>query len=138
MFTFGGYRGEPVADGMELENVMSIKDTAHAFTDLLKSGDHTGAAERFNAEDIVSYEAMEGPMAVCRGRDAVKQKSDWWYANHEIHDVTSEGPFINGDQFAVRFTMDITAKESGQRMQMTEIGLYTVKDAKITEERFYY
>jgi ketosteroid isomerase-like protein len=117
---------------------MSIKDTAHSFTDLLKAGDHTGAAERFNAEDIVSYEAMEGPMAECRGRDAVKQKSDWWYANHEIHDAAAEGPFINGDQFAVRFTMDITAKESGQRMQMTEIGLYTVKDGKIAEERFYY
>jgi hypothetical protein len=117
---------------------MSIKDTAHAFTDLLKAGDHTGAAERFNAPDIVSLEAMEGPMAVCRGRDEVKRKSDWWSANHEIHDATAEGPFINGDQFAVRFTMDVTAKESGQRMQMTEIGLYTVRDGKIAEERFYY
>ena len=117
---------------------MTIQETAQTFTDLLKAGDHTGAAERFNAQDIVSYEAMEGPMSVCRGREAVKQKSDWWYANHEVHDGSAEGPFVNGDQFAVRFTMDVTAKESGQRMQMTEIGLYTVKDGKIVEERFFY
>lgn len=117
---------------------MTTKETAEAFTALLKAGDHEAAAEKFNAADIVSYEAMEGPMAVCKGRDAVKAKSDWWYANHEVHSVTSEGPFVNGDQFAVRFAMDVTTKETGQRMQMAEIGLYTVKNGKIAEERFYY
>lgn len=117
---------------------MNTKETAEAFTALLKAGDHDAAAAQFNADDIVSYEAMEGPMAVCKGRDAVKAKADWWYANHEVHSATSEGPFVNGDQFAVRFAIDVTSKESGQRMQMTEIGLYTVKNGKITEERFYY
>ncbi len=117
---------------------MTPKETAEAFTAMLKSGDHEAAAAKFNADDIVSLEAMEGPMAVCKGRDAVKAKSDWWYANHEIHSVTSEGPFVNGSQFAVRFEMDVTTKESGERVQMAEVGLYTVKDGKIVEERFFY
>jgi ketosteroid isomerase-like protein len=117
---------------------MTPKQTAEAFTALLKAGDHEAAATKFNADDIVSYEAMEGPMAMCKGRDAVKAKADWWYANHEVHSVTTEGPFVNGDQFAVRFEMDITTKETGQRMQMAEMGLYTVKNGKIAEERFYY
>jgi ketosteroid isomerase-like protein len=77
-------------------------------------------------------------MAEIRGTAAVKAKSDWWYANHEVHSVESFGPYVNGDQFAVRFAMDITAKENGQRMQMDEVGLYTVRDGKIVEERFYY
>ena len=68
----------------------------------------------------------------------MQAKSDWWYANHEIHAASAHGPFINGDQFAVRFEMDITAKESGQRMQMDEVGLYTVKNGKIVEEKFMY
>ena len=34
--------------------------------------------------------------------------------------------------------MDVTVKESGQRMQMDEIGLYTVRDGKIAEERFLF
>jgi predicted ester cyclase len=48
---------------------------------------------------------------------------------------------VHGDQFAVRFTMDVTPKTgdtAGQRMQMTEIGLYTVQGGKITEERFFF
>lgn len=117
---------------------MSIQDIAKAFTDLLKSGQHELAAERFNSPDIVSIEAMDGPMAEVRGTAAVKAKGEWWHANHEMHGGESFGPFVNGNQFAVRFTLDVTAKESGQRMQMEEIGLYTVKDGKIVEERFYY
>ena len=117
---------------------MNTKETAEAFTALLKVGDHEGAAKKFNAEDIVSLEAMEGPMAECRGRAAVEAKSDWFYANHTIHEVTTEGPFMNGEQFAVRFQMDITTKATGERMKSAEIALYTVKHGKIIEERFFY
>ena len=117
---------------------MTSKEVAETFTALLKAGHHEEAATQFNADPIISYEAMEGPMAMCSGRDAVKAKSDWWYANHDVHSVTTEGPFMNGNQFALRFDMDITTKETGQRMQMAEIALYTVKDDKIVEERFFY
>ena len=34
--------------------------------------------------------------------------------------------------------MDVTVKESGQHMKMEEIALYTLKDGKIAEERFFY
>lgn len=117
---------------------MNTQEVAAAFTDLLKAGQHEEAARQFNADHIVSLEAMEGPMARVEGAAAVKQKSDWWYANHEVHSAESFGPFVNGNQFAVRFLIDVTAKESGQRMQMEEVGLYTVADGKIVEERFYY
>ena len=117
---------------------MNTQDLAQAFTALLKAGQHEEAAQQFNADDIVSREAMDGPMAEVRGTAAVKAKSDWWYANHEIHSAESFGPYVHGDQFAVRFSMDVTAKETGQRMQMDEVGLYTVRDCKIVEERFFY
>jgi ketosteroid isomerase-like protein len=117
---------------------MDTRELAQAFTDMLKAGQHEEAAERFNAADIVSREAMDGPMAEVRGTAAVKAKSDWWYANHEVHSSESFGPYVNGDQFAVRFVIDVTARENGQRMQMDEVGVYTVRDGKIVEERFYY
>ena len=79
-----------------------------------------------------------GPMAVCRGKEAVKQKGEWWQANHEVHGGSVQGPYVNGDQFALRFTFDITPKSTGQRVTMDEVGLYTVKNGKISEERFYY
>ncbi len=34
--------------------------------------------------------------------------------------------------------MDVTAKATGQRMQMTEMALYTVENDKIVMEEFYY
>lgn len=49
----------------------------------------------------------------------------------------TEGPFVNGDQFILRFAMDVTPKGQA-RIQMNEMGLYTVKGGKVTEERFYY
>lgn len=117
---------------------MTTKEVAEAFTAMLKAGDHHGAADKFNAEDIASYEAMEGPMAVVKGRAAIKAKSDWWYANHEVHGGTVEGPLVNGNMFLVEFGLDVTMKATGQRMQMQETALYTVKDGKIVEERFFY
>ena len=117
---------------------MTITDLAKDFTDLLKQGNNEGAASKYNADNIVSYEAMEGPMAVCEGKEAVKQKSDWWAANHEVHSATVEGPFVNGDQFALRFKYDITPKQTGKRVTMDEVGVYTVEDGKIVAERFYY
>jgi ketosteroid isomerase-like protein len=117
---------------------MTTAELAKDFTELLKQGDDGAAARKYNAEDIVSYEAMEGPMAVCHGKEAVKQKGDWWRENHEVHGGSVDGPFVNGDQFAVRFKFDITPKATGERVMMDEVGLYTVKGGKITEERFFY
>lgn len=117
---------------------MTPRETAEAFTAMLKADDHKGAAAKFNADDIASYEAMEGPMAMCRGKAALKEKSDWWYANHEVHSVKTEGPYITGDQFLVIFDIDFTPKATGQRVQSVEWAVYTVKDGKIAEERFFY
>ncbi len=61
-------------------------------------------------------------MAVCRGKEAVKAKGDWWQANHEVHGATVEGPYVNGDQFVVRFTMEVTPKATGERVTMDEVG----------------
>ena len=62
----------------------------------------------------------------------------WRAENHEVHGVHVEGPYVNGDQFTVRFKMDITLKETGDRNSMDETDLYTMKDGKIAEERFLY
>jgi len=117
---------------------MTTKDIAIAFADLCKAGKLDEAGHRFWSDDIVSIEAMEGPMARVEGRAAVDAKSAWWCANHTQHAVTTEGPYVNGDQFALRFAMDITPKDTGQRTSHTEIALYTVRDEKVVEERFFY
>ena len=116
---------------------MDAKTVAEDFTALCKAGQLDEAGEKYWSQDVKSIEPM-GDMAVSDGLAAVKAKGQWWYANHEVHSVGVEGPFVNGDQFALRFDMDVTMKANGQRMQMKEVGLYTVKDGKVVEERFFY
>lgn len=115
---------------------MSTSDVAKAFTALCKDGKFEEAGDRFWADDVVSLEPMEGPMARLEGRAAVKGKSEWWYQAHEVHSVETEGPFVHDDQFALRFAIDATNRESGQRMKGAEIALYTVRDGKVVEEKF--
>ncbi|MGD9981745.1 MAG: SnoaL-like domain-containing protein [Hyphomonadaceae bacterium] len=116
---------------------MSTEKIAQAFTAALKAGDFA-QAETYWADDVVSIEAREGDMKEVRGRDAVHTKGDWWTANHDVHSFDVAGPYLNSGQFALRFTMDVTQKASGQRIKMDEVALYTVRDGKISEERFFY
>lgn len=116
---------------------MSTADVAKNFTDALKAG-RPEEAERFWSEDVVSLEAMDGPMQEARGRAAVHGKGEWWVANHDVHSFETLGPYVNGNQFALRFKIDVTPKATGQRMQMDEVGVYTVRDGKIVEEQFFY
>ena len=56
-----------------------------------------------------------------------------------MHSVSAEGPFLFGDdQFSLVFDMDVTNKETGERMRAKEVGIYTVKDGKIAREEFFY
>lgn len=117
---------------------MDTAELATAFTAMLRAGQHVEAAGRFNAPDIVSLEAMPGDMAICRGTAAVKAKSDWWYDNHTIHSFETGDALVNGDQFLLRFVIDVTRLYTGERVKAEEFGLYTVRDGKIVEERFFY
>ncbi len=93
------------------------------------------------ADGIVSIEGQgtEEMPARMEGIDAIRGKNQWWYANNEVHSTSATGPFIGhrDDQFVVRFHLDVTPV-GGERMQMDEVGLFTVKDGKIAQEEFLY
>ena len=116
---------------------MTVQDIAQAFTALCAEGKFEDAGHTWWSDDIVSREPMPGDMAEIRGRAAVDAKGAWWYANHDVHSVQVLGPYVHGQQFMVRFTMDVTPK-GGARMTLDEIGLYSVNDEKIVEERFFF
>ena len=115
---------------------MSIDQVAQQFTQAVRE-DNAEGYQSYWADDIVSLEPQQdSPMARVEGRDALLQKHAWWEANAEVHSTTTEGPYVFGDQFAVRYAMDVTM--DGERSQMEEVGIYTVRDGKIAEERFFY
>lgn len=124
-----------------MSEVLDTPTTQQVADDLIamwKAGKFDESGEKYWAPDVVSYENMPGnEMAEIRGVAGVRAKGEWWGANHEVHGVEIEGPYMHGDQFAVRFKMDLTPKD-GQRHTLDEIGVYTIRGGKIAEERFFY
>ena len=118
---------------------MTTQDIANDLVALCREGKFAESGEKYWAPDVVSVEAggPEGMDPVSRGIGAARGKGEWWANNHDVHTVEVEGPYVNGDQFVVRFKMDLTPK-GGQRMTMDEMAVYTLKAGKIAEERFFY
>ncbi|WP_379547367.1 SnoaL-like domain-containing protein [Qipengyuania sp. DSG2-2] len=114
---------------------MSVETVAQEFTKAVAEDNAEGYQSHWS-DDIVSIEPGDGPMSRCQGREALLQKHAWWFENTEVHDTTTEGPFVTGNQFAVHYGMDVTM--DGERSQMKEVGIYTVENDKIVEERFFY
>lgn len=107
---------------------------------LCRAGRNLDAVNRLYSPKIVSIEPVgdEKMPAEMTGIDAVRGKNEWWFANNEVHDAQVNGPFVGEGQFAVHYTYETTFKPTGQRMRLSEMALYTVKDGKIAREEFFY
>ena len=119
---------------------MSVTEIANGLVELCRQGKHLEAVNKYYSDNIVSVEsaAPPGGSPETKGIDGVRGKNKWWVENHEVHSAEVNGPYIGEKQFAVEFKFDVTFKGSGKRMQMDEMGLYTVKDGKIVHEHFFY
>lgn len=114
---------------------MSVAEIAQSLVDLCRAGKFEEPYDTLFAENAKSIEGM-GETA--EGIATIKAKSAEWGANNEIHGFTVNGPFVGTDQFAVHFVLEITPKQSGEKMSFSEVGVYTVADGKIVEEKFLY
>ena len=106
-----------------------------------QSGREADLMQNHYAPDAVSIEAVDMPMGgrEAKGLEAILAKGEWWTNAHEVHSSEVEGPFVHGgNQFSVIFDIDVTNKESGERVQMREIGTYHVENGKIVREEFSY
>jgi len=119
---------------------MTTMDIANKLVALCREGKDAEAQCLLYAEDAVSVEAgaPAGQDPEKRGLVAIRAKGEWWYANHEVHQVTITGPWPHGDRFILGFKIDVTPKATGQRFQMEEMALYTSRDGKIVREEFFY
>ncbi len=117
---------------------MNTEEVATKLVELCRKGEWRKALEELYAKEIVSVEAheMENMPAEMRGIDQVRGKTDWWEKNMEVHSAKVGGPFVARDKFVVQFDIDVTEKGSNKRMQMSEVGIYIVKDGKVAREEF--
>ena len=117
---------------------MNTEEVAKKVVELCRQQEWLKAINTLYANDIVSVEARsnDGMPAEMRGLDQVRGKTEWWDKNMEVHSMKVSGPFVAQDTFVVQFEADVTDKTSKQRIQLSEVGVYTVKDGKIVREEF--
>ncbi len=121
---------------------MTAIDVGKQLVALCREGKFEEAMNSLYADKIVSIEAqdMEQMPARIEGIEAVRKKSEWWEANHDVHRIEVRGPFCGykPDQFAVDFEIETTFKPTGERSTMKEVALYTVAEGKVVQEEFLY
>ena len=108
--------------------------------ELVRAGKSHEAVESLYARDIISVEAGAAPgeNREVKGIPACLEKEKKFEEQNELHGAEADGPYPNGDRFAVFYRFEITPKGSGERRKMTEVALYTVKNDKIAREEFFY
>src|SRR5258708_1278239 len=119
---------------------MSLKTLANQFVELCRQGKNFDVMETMYAPDIVS---VEGDGKETAGKLPVMENSRHWATGNPLQGEKGRGPFFCGGpdssgQFAVYFTLDVTRKSRGERVNVEEVGLYTVKNDRITREQFFY
>jgi ketosteroid isomerase-like protein len=120
---------------------MTVEAIAKRYVAMCQKGMFNQVLDELFAANAVSVEAFAPPGAgspEAVGLPAIRAKGEWWAGNHDIHSMVVTGPYPNGNRFAVRFELDVTHKPSKKRIQMDEIGLFTVENGKITREEFFY
>jgi hypothetical protein len=117
---------------------MSLRSVANQFVEMCRQGKNFDVMLTMYDPNIIS---VEGDGKETAGQGPVIKKSEDWVSDKTFNGETVAGPFYNGanpDQFVVYFTLDITPKATGKRTTREEVGVYTVKNDKITREQFFY
>jgi hypothetical protein len=117
---------------------MNTEEVAHKTVELVRKQAWYEALDTLYDKDIVSVEAYAagGGSPETRGTDGVRKKIDWWVTAMQIHSFDASEPFVGHDRFVVQYDADVTDKNSKERRQMSEVGVYTVKNGKIVREEF--
>src|ERR1700751_2141867 len=116
---------------------MNTEEVAKKVVELVRKQSWYEALDLYD-DNIVSMEAYSagGGSPETRGKDGGRGKIDWWVNSMEVHSFKASEPFVGHDRFVVQYDADVTEKESKQRRQLSEVGVYTVKDGKILREEF--
>jgi ketosteroid isomerase-like protein len=122
---------------------LATQKVAQRLSDLCAAGKNQQAIQELYADNARQIEAMEMPGCprIIEGKAALLQKGEKFAKTTQVHGATCGKPLINGDQFVCTMSLDCTSSEgpmAGQRMNMSETALYTVKNGKITEGKFFY
>ena len=117
---------------------MNTQEIANKLVQLCREGKNREAINELYADNIVSIEPDGAPDQRMEGKEKVLEKNRKFFDSlTEIHSTSISEPIIAGPYFSCAMDYDLTMKEHG-RVNMSEIGVYEVKDGKIVADQFFY
>lgn len=91
------------------------------------------------AESIESIEPQFAPLPHAKGLAQVKEKANMFGGNlKELHSKTVEKEVVvSGNLISLEMSFDATLQD-GNRMQLSEVIVYTVEGGKVVKEQIIY
>ncbi len=118
-----------------------LVEIGRVFVQAMRDRRGIASVDELYLENAQSIEAVVPPVRdfrITKGREAIKAKREDWLLNHDILELEADGPYVHPpNRFAVRFRAEVAQKDTGQRMVLSEIAIYSVEDGKIALEEFF-
>lgn len=119
---------------------MTTKQVADRLVELCRMGKIVETQQELYAEDAVSKEPFSPApeMREVKGMAALAEKAKHFQSMlEEFYGQEISDPIVAGNFFSIAWTMDVKMKGM-DRMSMTEICLYHVRNGKIVMEEFFF
>lgn len=107
------------------------------FVEMFNRGQFKEIEEKYWSPKVTSIEGV-GVALAWQGRRAVLAKNHSWSEQNILHSFSAEGPYVGATGFAMKMRMEVEEKATGNRVQMEEVGVYTVQNGKVIQEEFMY
>ena len=121
--------------------MQSLFEIAANFTAMLRSKQFAAAGEAYWADHVIStepYDLPSGFPAKVSGIAATRNKWNARFDGARIDEISIDGPFVTGNQFALFIDMMIVSPAGGAARPFTQIAVYTICGGHISEERHFY
>ncbi len=116
-------------------NTNDLKHRVDTLNTMIQQGRITEAMEEFYSDNVVMAENDAEPTV---GLAANLEREQAFVNNTQWHGLELKDVVVDGNTSMVRWWMDFTNSEYGQRLAFTQVAYQRWEDGKIAEERFYY
>ncbi len=116
-------------------NETSLRHRVHTLNTMIQQGRIMDAMNEFYADDVVM---SENDADATNGLEANLAREQDFVDNTQWHGLELKDVVVDGETAMVRWWMDFTNANYGQRLAFTQVAFQRWQDGKIIEERFYY
>jgi hypothetical protein len=120
------------------ERTMKIGEIARHFVHWRNTDEAARLRTELYSPEIESIEdGMVNEAGRVKGMEGLRKKGARLSQDFEVHGIKASDPVVADNWFSVKFEVDATDKNSGERSRLSEIGVYKVENGRIVKEHYF-